>query len=146
MNRKRPMPDQGLGPPVRPFNETFSASTVLKETWFPHLLTEKEKQQIGPKRAAAATEVAEANAADRIAARVKAEQDERIEDLERLVDLQADNLLGMRRLIWSMANAKGGAIRVPYETMQNFDPDTSYLEREEDWRNKAIIINARTKP
>lgn len=47
-------PDQGLKAQVRPISECFSATTVLKETWFPHLLTEKEKAQIGPVRTAAA--------------------------------------------------------------------------------------------
>lgn len=47
-------PDGGLKNPVRDFADTFSVLTVIKETWFPHLLTEKEKAQIGPKRTAAA--------------------------------------------------------------------------------------------
>jgi hypothetical protein len=49
-----PPPDEGLKEPVRKFADCFSAFTVVKETWFPHLLTDKEKQQIGPARAAAA--------------------------------------------------------------------------------------------
>lgn len=65
--KNRPMPDQGLGPPVRPFSETFSVATVLKETWFPHLLTEKEKQQIGRDRTAAAERrAAEAAASEHV--------------------------------------------------------------------------------
>lgn len=47
-------PDGGLKSPVRGFDDTFSAWTVIKETWFPHLLTEKERVQIGPTRTAAA--------------------------------------------------------------------------------------------
>lgn len=39
-------PDEGLKEQVRPISECFSAMTVIKETWFPHLLTEKEKAQI----------------------------------------------------------------------------------------------------
>lgn len=44
MNRY--FPDKELGPQLRNFEDTFSAFTVLKEVWFPHLLTEKEKMQI----------------------------------------------------------------------------------------------------
>ena len=47
-------PDKGLGPQVRPFEDTFSAATVLKEMFFPHTLTDKEKLQIGPERTAEA--------------------------------------------------------------------------------------------
>jgi hypothetical protein len=39
-------PDGGLKEPVRAFKDTFSAVTVLKEMYFPGLLTEREKQQI----------------------------------------------------------------------------------------------------
>jgi hypothetical protein len=47
-------PDGGLKKPVRDFKDTFSVWTVLKEEFFPGLLTDKEKQQIGPERAAVA--------------------------------------------------------------------------------------------
>lgn len=39
-------PDGGLKEPVRKFEDTFSVWTVIKEAWFPHLLTEREKVQI----------------------------------------------------------------------------------------------------
>jgi hypothetical protein len=47
-------PDTPLGEPQHRFEDTFSAETVIKEIWFPHLLTEREKEQIGPERTAAA--------------------------------------------------------------------------------------------
>lgn len=43
---KRFFPDEGLKAPARPFSETFSAWTVIKKTWFPHLLTDKERRQL----------------------------------------------------------------------------------------------------
>lgn len=46
MRCRYPPPDDGLKEQVRPIEDTFSAWTVIKETWFPHLLTEKERQQI----------------------------------------------------------------------------------------------------
>lgn len=39
-------PDDGLKPPVRKIEDGFSAFTVIKEIFFPELLTEKEKMQI----------------------------------------------------------------------------------------------------
>lgn len=39
-------PDVPLGPQLRPISESFSAMTVIKEMWFPHLLTDKEREQI----------------------------------------------------------------------------------------------------
>lgn len=44
-------PDEGLKAPARDLSECFSATTVIKETWFPGLLTEKEKQQIAERDA-----------------------------------------------------------------------------------------------
>lgn len=46
MTRRQHPPDGGLKEPVRGFEDTFSVWTVIKETWFPHLLTIKENQQI----------------------------------------------------------------------------------------------------
>lgn len=46
MRKLPPPPDKGLGPQFRPFEECFSAWTVIKETWFPHLLTDREREQI----------------------------------------------------------------------------------------------------
>lgn len=46
MKRRSPPPDGGLGEPKRSFEDTFSVWTVIKETWFPDQLTEKERQQI----------------------------------------------------------------------------------------------------
>ena len=43
MQRPYP-PDGGLKEPVRDFADTFSVWTVIKETWFPHLLTDAEKK------------------------------------------------------------------------------------------------------
>lgn len=47
MKRRRMLPpDNGLGPQLRSLDESFSAMTVLKEVWFPHLLTDREKAQL----------------------------------------------------------------------------------------------------
>jgi hypothetical protein len=46
-----------LHPPAPPlgeqkkFSEAFSALTVIKEVWFPHLLTDKEREQIAKRDA-----------------------------------------------------------------------------------------------
>lgn len=50
MRRPYP-PDGGLKAPVRKFEDCFSAWTVIKETWFPHLLTDREKRQIAERDA-----------------------------------------------------------------------------------------------
>lgn len=47
-------PDGGLKEPARKIEDCFSVWTVIKEAWFPHLLTEKEKVQLGPARVAEA--------------------------------------------------------------------------------------------
>lgn len=38
--------DTGLGEPVRPFEDTFSAVDCIMEHFFPELLTSKEKSRI----------------------------------------------------------------------------------------------------
>lgn len=43
--------DNQLGPQLRRFEDTFRAETVIKEVWFPHLLNEREKQQIAERDA-----------------------------------------------------------------------------------------------
>lgn len=38
--------DNQLGPQLKRLEDTFSAMTVIKEMWFPHLLTERERRQL----------------------------------------------------------------------------------------------------
>lgn len=51
MKHLTPPYDPGLGEPKHSFEDTFSAFTVIKETFFPHLLNDKEKQQIAERDA-----------------------------------------------------------------------------------------------
>lgn len=53
-----PPEDKGLGPQLRPFEDAFSAITVIKEVWFPHLLTDKEKEQIAQRDGSGSHELA----------------------------------------------------------------------------------------
>jgi hypothetical protein len=46
MKRRLPPPDAGLKAPVTPFSETFSAETVIMQTFFKNLTGSQER--LGP--------------------------------------------------------------------------------------------------